>query len=67
MNNKLQRIIFLVIIGIVAFSIIGLLQLLQSMGIMLGWDTTVLFLPFKWILFAGLAWIFWSIAKGKVI
>ena len=67
MNNKLIRIIFLTIIGISALSIIGLLQLLQSMNIMLGWDTTILFLPFKYFLFLGLAWIFWHIAKGKVI
>lgn len=66
-NVKLQRIIFLIIIGISALSIIGLLQLLQSINIMLGWDTRILFLPFKWILFAGLAFVFWKIAKGDAI
>ena len=67
MNNKLQRYIFLGIIGIVAFSIIGLLQLLQSMNIMVGWDTNVIFLPLKYWLFIGLSWVFYSIAKGEII
>ena len=67
MNIKLRRYIYLFILGFTALSIIGLLQLLQSVGIMVGWETKVLFIPLKWILFVGLAIIFWDLAKGKVI
>lgn len=67
MNIKILRYIYLSIIAFVAFSIIGLFQWLQSMGLMLGFDTNVIFMPLKYFMFLGLAWIFYKISKGEMI
>ena len=64
MNVKFQRYLYLFIIAFSAFSIIGLFQLLQSMGIMIGFDTNIIFMPLKYWMFLALSWIFYKIAKG---
>jgi len=67
MNIKLERFIFLFIIGFTMLSIVGLFQLLQSIGIMLGFTTQIIFLPLNWVMFIAMGYLFYKIAKGKVI
>lgn len=66
MNIKLKRNLYLGILAFVALSIIGLFPLLQNLGIMIGFDTKIIFLPLKWIMFILLGLIFWDLAKGRL-
>ena len=67
MNSKLKRYLYLAILGVSALSIVGLFQVLQKIGINIGFDTDILFLPVRWVLFILLGVIFYDIARGRVI
>lgn len=67
LNTSWKARLYLFILLFTGLSLIGLFQMLQNFGIMIGFDTRILFLPLKWIMFISLAFVFYDINKGGVI